>query len=177
MVSKKTVRSAPRPSPRLTPGACSRPLCYPNKSRQIRARAIRTGAVTESHALPVSDGLSAVRRTRPRCQHLLPVTQAQATEEAVMAGVLHDLVENTRLRFDDLRERGYPGEVIEEPRHVTKQDGEHYREFARRAGQHPIARQVKTRGLGGQYGRDAPEDSHSGRHRAPCEVPGGLTAD
>jgi Guanosine polyphosphate pyrophosphohydrolases/synthetases len=109
----------------------------------------------------------------PYILHLLRVMQAQTTEEAMMAGVLHDLVEDTGSGFDDLRERGYPGEVIEALRHVTKRDGESYGEFAGRAGQHPIAQEVKTRGPGGQHGRDAPEDSHRGGHRAPCEVPAG----
>jgi (p)ppGpp synthase/HD superfamily hydrolase len=83
----------------------------------------------------------------PYVLHLLRVMQAQTTEEAMMAGVLHDLVEDTNFSFDDLRERGYSGEVIEALRHVTKGDGESYQEFAERASRHPIARQVKIADL------------------------------
>ena len=83
----------------------------------------------------------------PYVLHLLRVMQAQTTKEAMMVGVLHDLVEDTDFSFDDLRERGYPDEVIEALRHVTKQDGEPYQEFAERAGQHPVARQIKIADL------------------------------
>lgn len=83
----------------------------------------------------------------PYILHLLRVMQEQSTREAQMAGVLHDLVEDTAHTFEDLRERGYPEEVIEALRHVTKRDGESYGEFAERAGQHPIARQVKIADL------------------------------
>lgn len=83
----------------------------------------------------------------PYILHLLRVMQAQDTEKAMMAGVLHDLVEDTGFDFDDLRARGYPDEVIEALRHVTKQKGESYQEFADRAGQHSIARQVKIADL------------------------------
>jgi len=83
----------------------------------------------------------------PYVLHLLRVMQAQDTKEAMMAGVLHDLVEDTKFDFDDLRGRGYPDEVIEALRHVTKRADEPYEEFAHRAGQHPIARQVKIADL------------------------------
>lgn len=83
----------------------------------------------------------------PYVLHLLRVMQAQDTKEAMMAGVLHDLVEDTQFDLDDLRARSYPDEVIEALRHVTKQADESYQEFADRAGQHPIARQVKIADL------------------------------
>ncbi|MCS4181634.1 (p)ppGpp synthase/HD superfamily hydrolase [Salinibacter ruber] len=83
----------------------------------------------------------------PYILHLLRVMQAQQSTEARMAGVLHDLVEDTEHTFGDLEEMGYPDEVIEALRHVTKRDGESYADFAKRAGRHPVARQVKTADL------------------------------
>ena len=83
----------------------------------------------------------------PYILHLLRVMQAQKSTEARMAGVLHDLVEDTGYTFEDLEEMGYPDEVIEALRHVTKRDGEPYADFAERAGRHPIARRVKTADL------------------------------
>jgi (p)ppGpp synthase/HD superfamily hydrolase len=83
----------------------------------------------------------------PYILHLLRVMQAQESTEARMAGVLHDLVEDTDYTFEDLEEMGYPDEVIEALRHVTKRDGESYADFAKRAGRHPVARQVKTADL------------------------------
>ncbi len=83
----------------------------------------------------------------PYILHLLRVMQAQQSTEARMAGVLHDLVEDTEHTFEDLEEMGYPDEVIEALRHVTKRDGESYADFAKRAGRHRVARQVKTADL------------------------------
>jgi len=83
----------------------------------------------------------------PYVLHLLRVMQAQSSTEARMAGVLHDLVEDTSYTFGDLEEMGYPSEVIEALRHMTKRDGESYQEFAERAGEHPIARKVKIADL------------------------------
>jgi hypothetical protein len=83
----------------------------------------------------------------PYVLHLLRVMQAQESAEARMAGVLHDLVEDTEHTFEDLEEMGYPDEVIEALRHVTKRDGESYADFARRAGRHRVARRVKTADL------------------------------
>ncbi len=73
--------------------------------------------------------------------------QVQESTEARMAGVLHDLVEDTGYTFEDLEEMGYPDEVIEALRHVAKRGGESYADFARRAGGHRVARQVKTADL------------------------------
>jgi len=83
----------------------------------------------------------------PYVLHFLRVMQAQVSTEARMAGVLHDLVEDTSYTFDDLVEMDYPDNVVEALRHVTKRDGESYQEFAERAGRHPIARQVKIADL------------------------------
>jgi (p)ppGpp synthase/HD superfamily hydrolase len=83
----------------------------------------------------------------PYILHLLRVMQAQESTEARVAGVLHDLVEDTDYIFEDLEEMGCPDEVTEALRHVTKRDGESYADFASRAGGHRVARQVKTADL------------------------------
>ena len=73
--------------------------------------------------------------------------QAQDTKPARIAGVLHDLVEDTSYTFEDLRERGYSGEVIRALESVTKREGEDDAAFAMRAGQDPIGRTVKLADL------------------------------
>jgi (p)ppGpp synthase/HD superfamily hydrolase len=83
----------------------------------------------------------------PYILHLLRVMQAQSSPAARMAGVLHDLVEDTPHSFADLEAAGYPDAVVVALRHVTKREGESYADFAARAGQHPIARQVKIADL------------------------------
>jgi len=79
--------------------------------------------------------------------HLLRVMQTQSSTEARMAGVLHDLVGDTDYTLDDLNEVGHSSEVIEALRHVTRREGESHQEFAERAGEHPIARQIKIADL------------------------------
>ena len=73
--------------------------------------------------------------------------QAQDTKPARIAGVLHDLVEDTSYTFEDLRERGYSGKVIRALASVTKREGEDDAAFAMRAGQNPIGRTVKRADL------------------------------
>ena len=83
----------------------------------------------------------------PYIFHLLRVMQAQDTRPARIAGVLHDLVEDTPYTFEDLRDRGYSETVIRALESVTKQEGEDYAAFAMRAGQNPIGRTVKLADL------------------------------
>jgi hypothetical protein len=42
-------------------------------------------------------------------------------------------------KFDDLKEMGYPSELIEALLRITKRDGEFQQEFAKQAGRHPVA--------------------------------------
>jgi len=83
----------------------------------------------------------------PYILHLLRVMMQQETLEARIVGVLHDLVEDTEYTFYALRNRGYSQQVIVALQAVTRRDGEPYEAFARRAGQHPIGRQVKRADL------------------------------
>jgi guanosine-3',5'-bis(diphosphate) 3'-pyrophosphohydrolase len=80
---------------------------------------------------------------QPYILHPLRLMLAVQGLHAQMAAVLHDVVEDTPLGFDDLRAEGFPDEVIEAVRVLTKFDGESRIEAARRAAAHPLARQVK----------------------------------
>lgn len=83
----------------------------------------------------------------PYILHLLRVMLEQETEEAMMAAVLHDLVEDTNYTFEDLKAQGFTERVVEALRHVTKHDDETYSEFVTRAGSHLTARTVKIADL------------------------------
>ena len=96
---------------------------------------------------------------QPYVLHLLRVMMAQmmgqttgdmterATQPAMIAAVLHDIVEDTGYTFEDLREEGFSREVVTAVEHLTRQDGESYTEFAERAASHPVARVVKLADL------------------------------
>lgn len=62
---------------------------------------------------------------------------------AAMAGMLHDIVEDTFVTLADLRAAGYPAEVIDAVDSVTRRPGETYMDMIRRAAAHPLGRLVK----------------------------------
>jgi len=86
----------------------------------------------------------------PYILHPLRVMLAQKTEAARIAAVLHDVVEDGHAwTFERLREEGFSPEVVEAVASVTKRPEEEgdYLAFVRRAGGHPIGREVKRADL------------------------------
>lgn len=79
--------------------------------------------------------------------HPLRVMLAVTTPEERMAGVLHDLVEDTPWTLEQLRAEGFPEAVVEAVDALTRRDGEDYFDFVLRAGSHPVARLVKRADL------------------------------
>jgi (p)ppGpp synthase/HD superfamily hydrolase len=71
------------------------------------------------------------------------LTEQGYGEYYVMAGLLHDVVEDSTLTLDDLRELGYPPQVVNAVDSVTKRDGETYMDLIRRAAADPIGKWVK----------------------------------
>lgn len=64
-------------------------------------------------------------------------------DHAVMAGLLHDVVEDTDITLDDLRDLGYPEEVVAAVDSVTRRLGEEYMDLIRRAAADPLGRLIK----------------------------------
>jgi (p)ppGpp synthase/HD superfamily hydrolase len=62
---------------------------------------------------------------------------------AVMAGWLHDVVEDTPVTLAQLAEMGFPPEVVAAVDSVTRREGESYDDLVRRAAADPIGRLVK----------------------------------
>ncbi len=67
---------------------------------------------------------------------------------AQIAAVLHDVVEDTSVTFDDLLAEGFAAEVVGAVRALTKTQGEARLDAAARAAQNPIARAVKLADVG-----------------------------
>lgn len=65
------------------------------------------------------------------------------SDPVVIAGLLHDVVEDTTVTLDDLREFGFSEMVVRAVDSVTKRDGETYMDLIRRAAADPIGRLVK----------------------------------
>ena len=85
---------------------------------------------------------------RPYIGHPLRVMGALRGEHERMAAVLHDVVEDTPLTFNDLARERFPAAVIDAVRALTKQPGEKRIDAAHRAAANPIARKVKLADVG-----------------------------
>ena len=79
----------------------------------------------------------------PYIFHPLRLMFAVQGEHERMAAVLHDVVEDSPLTFDDLAREGFPAVVIDALRALTKHAGESRVAAAHRAAAHPLARTVK----------------------------------
>lgn len=79
----------------------------------------------------------------PYILHPLRLMLAVQGAEARIAAVLHDIVEDTPVTFDDLRREGFAPEIVEAVRALTKFEGETRVEAATRIARNPIAREVK----------------------------------
>lgn len=83
----------------------------------------------------------------PYVFHPLRVMLAGATEDEWIAGVLHDLLEDTPWTADDLRREDFREEIVEAVVALSRQPEESYEDFIVRAGRNAIARQVKLKDL------------------------------
>jgi (p)ppGpp synthase/HD superfamily hydrolase len=68
-------------------------------------------------------------------------------EEAKIAAVLHNVVEDSSVTLSDLRAEGFPERVVEAVEALTKRPGETYELFILRAASNDIARTVKLADL------------------------------
>ena len=105
----------------------------------LLARAIEIAA--SAHATQVDKGGA------PYVLHPLRMMMKQVTEAAMIAAVLHDVVEDTPWTPEALRAEGFPEDVLEAVACLTKRKGEEYADFITRAGANPIARVVKLADL------------------------------
>ena len=83
------------------------------------------------------------RSGQPYILHPLRVMLAVNSEHERMAAVLHDVVEDSDITYDDLINEGFPKEVVEAVRLLTRAKGASRIDAARKAIRNPIARVVK----------------------------------
>ena len=79
----------------------------------------------------------------PYIFHPMRVALTVSTEPARIVAILHDVVEDTDITYDQLAEAGFSDEIISAVEALTKRPGEKRIEAAVRAKAHPIAHQVK----------------------------------
>jgi len=83
----------------------------------------------------------------PYVSHPLHVAESMTDELSTCAALLHDVVEDTDYTLDDLREMGFPQEVLEALALLTHQDGMPYLDYVAAVKPNPIARAVKISDL------------------------------
>lgn len=68
----------------------------------------------------------------PYSVHLLKVYSGVSDYKEKVCALLHDVVEDTEVTFDELRDFGYDEEIIEILSYLTKRKGEDYRDYIER---------------------------------------------
>lgn len=71
----------------------------------------------------------------------------QAYEDVMSVALLHDILEDTSVTVDNLREKGFNETVIEAVVAITKVKGESYQDYLERVRANKIARFVKIRDI------------------------------
>ncbi|MEO7311229.1 MAG: HD domain-containing protein [Chitinophagaceae bacterium] len=85
---------------------------------------------------------------QPYLGHVFRVMNAGKTDNERIAGVLHDLVEDTLWTFEDLAEAGFAHNIIEAIRCLSKtSENEDYESFTARVATSPLAIKVKLNDL------------------------------
>lgn len=79
--------------------------------------------------------------------HPARVAARQRSSQATSAAWLHDVVEDTPVTLEDLRQGGFDRRVVDAVDALTHREGEDYFDYVRRAGDNPVARLVKIADL------------------------------
>lgn len=83
----------------------------------------------------------------PYIEHPLVVSYRCGSIDSKIVGMLHDVIEDTDVSYDDLRAEGFPEHIIEAVRCVTKEAGWDEESYFTRIKANPIAREVKINDL------------------------------
>src|SRR5258705_504312 len=83
----------------------------------------------------------------PYILHPLSVMNRVETEAEKIVAVLHDVIEDTKWTFEDLKREGFPNDLLQALDCVTKREGESYEDFVKRSASNPIGRRVKIADL------------------------------
>jgi (p)ppGpp synthase/HD superfamily hydrolase len=84
----------------------------------------------------------------PYIFHVMRVAHAfENDEDGQIVALLHDVVEDSDLTLEDLRDNGLPDRLSDAVRALTRNDNEAYAVYIKRAGRHPVARAVKIEDL------------------------------
>lgn len=83
----------------------------------------------------------------PYVFHPFHLAEQMDTEDSVCVALLHDVVEDTNITFEDLINEGFNSEIIAALRLLTHLDDTPYMEYVREIKTNPLARKVKLADL------------------------------
>lgn len=86
-------------------------------------------------------------RASPHITHPRRVAESLHHVTHKIVGWLHDVVEDTPMTLDDLREAGFPELIVQAVDSVTRRDGETYLDFILRSKKNVIGAVVKLADL------------------------------
>ena len=84
---------------------------------------------------------------KPYILHPLRLMMSVDKDDEKIVAVMHDIVEDTDITLDDLRNEGFSKQVISAIECVTKRKGESYDSFIERISRNPLATKVKLADL------------------------------
>src|SRR5437588_2648433 len=83
----------------------------------------------------------------PYILHPLRVMSHVDSEAEKIVAILHDVVEDTKWTFEDLKREGFSADIRKALDCVTRREGESYDHFVGRSASNPVARRVKLADL------------------------------
>lgn len=83
----------------------------------------------------------------PYVYHPYEVATGVSTEAEICVALLHDVVEDTLITFEDLIAEGFKNEIIDALRIMTHNENTPYFDYVRKIKQNPIAKNVKLADL------------------------------
>lgn len=83
----------------------------------------------------------------PYVFHPFHLAEQMDDEISTVCALLHDVVEDSEISFEELKEMGFPSEVIEVLSLLTHGDGIPYMDYVRAIKGNPVARKVKIADL------------------------------
>ena len=111
-------------------------------------------------------------------RHVLRVMGAVGEGDQQIGALLHDGVEDSELTLADLRERGFPGHIVDAVDAMTRREGEDYFDFVVRAASNPLAYGVKVEDLRDNLRKsaDAGSDERGEKYRKALRMLGEIQA-
>ena len=83
----------------------------------------------------------------PYVFHPFHVAEQMKDEITTTVALLHDLLEDTEVTVEELKQMGFPKEVTDALQILTRNKTEDYYDYIQRIGENPVARAVKIKDL------------------------------